>query len=717
MAATIAVAALWTITAAVAIAAGNNSGRHKVSQYIRKVISTAATGTMPHKTKGGIKGGAQRMAVFVRTTDDGVLSHYGCHVLASFGDTHIVSIPLDSIDAMAASSSVERIEAGPSSTTLLDTTAIVTHADIAHYSYPWTETVNDSGASAVVHQGFTGAGVVMGLMDIGFDLTHPTFYSADGSRYRIKALWDQLDRTGQGMPVTGTDTVYVGRQYTTQEALLSKGCSYDGNAHTHGTYTASIAAGSGWHGDGDMPNTLRYCGMAPDADLCLVANMAGDNIDSVPSELRTLYTSATDALGFKYIFDYADAHQQPCIISFSEGGREALYSDDALYCKTVTSMLGPGHILCVAAGNEAIYNAHISKPLGTAEAGAFIKDVSSTPAFYITSQQPARLRVTFYPENAERIIREYSMADLALLPDSALNDTIHIEEREQVVILRAYKSYFDNDDRWAMETIIADSEGLIVGRSIPVSLTLLGEDVAAELTSLGGQLTTNDLDPALSQMDNTHNIFAPATFPGVICVGSTTVRNDIQTYDGKWHHIEKGEIGHQSNFSSMGPTLMGYTKPDIMAPGASIFAAASSYYLEHLYDDWNVMEYYTHEGRRYGSLSDNGTSASSPAVGGIIALWLQACPTLTPQQVMETFAATATHPEPDLPYPNNRYGYGQIDAVAGLDYIRAHFADGIKLITTDTAHPYPTATYNICGQRVGTAYRGIIITNGRKVMR
>ena len=33
----------------------------------------------------------------------------------------------------------------------------------------------------------------MGLMDVGFDLTHPTFYNqVSRSEYRIKAFWDQL---------------------------------------------------------------------------------------------------------------------------------------------------------------------------------------------------------------------------------------------------------------------------------------------------------------------------------------------------------------------------------------------------------------------------------------------------------------------------------------------------------------------------------------------
>jgi len=70
-------------------------------------------------------------------------------------------------------------------------------------------------------------------------LTHPNFYSADMSQYRIKALWDQLSRDTIG------STLYVGRDYVGREALLELRHPIDGETQTHGTHTAGIAAGSG----------------------------------------------------------------------------------------------------------------------------------------------------------------------------------------------------------------------------------------------------------------------------------------------------------------------------------------------------------------------------------------------------------------------------------------------------------------------------------------
>jgi hypothetical protein len=67
---------------------------------------------------------------------------------------------------------------------------------------------------------------------------------------------------------------------------------------------------------------------------------------------------------------------------------------------------------------------------------------------------------------------------------------------------------------------------------------------------------------------------------------------------------------------------------------------------------------------------------ATPAVGGAIALWLQAKPTLTPEEAMDVIAHTSSHYDESLSYPNNEYGYGQIDVYRGLLYILG--IDGIE---------------------------------------
>ena len=139
--------------------------------------------------------------------------------------------------------------------------------------------------------------------------------------------------------------------------------------------------------------------------------------------------------------------------------------------------------------------------------------------------------------------------------------------------------------------------------------------------------------------------------------------------EGKWVQdlFEGEEAGLWSPFSSVGPTLDGRIKPDVVAPGRNVISAYSSYYLEdHPTATGNHVAHFNVNGRTYPWHADSGTSMSTPVVAGVIALWLQAKPDLTRNDIIGILQRTSRHPEKDLDYPNNKYGYGEIDAYRGL---------------------------------------------------
>jgi hypothetical protein len=82
-----------------------------------------------------------------------------------------------------------------------------------------------------------------------------------------------------------------------------------------------------------------------------------------------------------------------------------------------------------------------------------------------------------------------------------------------------------------------------------------------------------------------------------------------------------------------------------------------------------LTDHIVYRGKTYYYTAQSGTSMATPVVAGTIALWLEAKPDLTTEQILDIFAHTCTHPDTSLDYPNNVYGYGQIDAYAGLLYI------------------------------------------------
>lgn len=87
---------------------------------------------------------------------------------------------------------------------------------------------------------------------------------------------------------------------------------------------------------------------------------------------------------------------------------------------------------------------------------------------------------------------------------------------------------------------------------------------------------------------------------------------------------------------------------------------------------------------------------STPIVSGVIALWLQADPTLTRERIMDIIARTSRQPDPELDYPNNYYGYGEIDAYAGLlDILGLSGTVSISKVHLQGATALPTADGNV----------------------
>lgn len=606
-----------------------------------------------------------RVCAFVQVADSdaSTLTSAGCRVLAQWGDIFIADMPLSRVGTLASESNVCRIEAERGSTPTLDSMALFTNALPAYEGHN-------------LPQAFTGRGVVVGIQDIGFDLTHPTFRSADGSTFRISRLWDMLSDSTDGSPM------YVGREYTDEDALLGHAHSRDGITQWHGTHTSGIAAGSG---AGSI-----YKGMAPESDICLVSNAVNGDEVYIDSADYYRYTHATDALGFKYILDYAQSQGKPCVISFSEGSVQTLHDDDMLYYEALRRMTGPGRIIVSSAGNRGVTRNYVGKPLGRASAGTFC--IAAGTQFEAATQSNGPLTVRSILYNVEnfsstspRVAAQGSNAvvclstsDVTAAPDSCLSDTIISCNKRWVVSASAYPSS-SGKGLLAMDIMVEGPKPL--GFSTPLSIELVGAECSAEMFCQNGEMRADAANPGIDDAESSHNINSPSSAPAVICVGGTACRPVYANLDGDTITQWWGTSGERGYYSSVGPTFDGRTKPDIMAPGANIVSARSSVYDElHPTDlkQWTVAEQ-TFNGRRYGWIATGGTSMSSPAVAGIIALWLQAQPTLSPDNVMGVIARTSKPCGDYGPLPNNYCGYGMIDAYAGLlDVLGLTGIDGLE---------------------------------------
>jgi hypothetical protein len=119
----------------------------------------------------------------------------------------------------------------------------------------------------------------------------------------------------------------------------------------------------------------------------------------------------------------------------------------------------------------------------------------------------------------------------------------------------------------------------------------------------------------------------------------------------------------------------GRIKPDVVAPGHNILSCLNSFYRKD-HDEQATAEEVVPKtayianayGKTYAMWAMSGTSMSSPIAAGVVALWLQAKPDLTPEDILGIIERTSHQPEPEFSGTDKNiyYGWGEIDAYAGL---------------------------------------------------
>lgn len=681
----------------------------KMSPLVRQA-AISAKNTSKSKPEFGIqqKNKASSICAFIKISGnaDEVLSNAGCKKLAQFADIYIADIPLENLFALSRENSVKRIEAGRSNSLCMDTTSSVTN------TLPVSSGIN-------LPQAYTGHSVVIGVMDVGFDLTHPNFYDKESRATRISRFWDQLSPDSLG------SSLYVGADYRTPEAILAYGRSHDGLIETHGTHTLGIATGTGY--------TSGFCGMAPDADICLVSNAVNTDIPLIPENQLYKYTTATDVLGFKYIFDYATEVGKPCVISFSEGSIECFDGEQQLMYEVLSQLIGPGRIIVASAGNNGYFNTYLNKPKGRESDGVFLLSGGEQFSLSALSDKDFTFRLAAYGQNREPNAKSISLdiptATVLSSPDSLLTDTMLAFNEKVVYSIQAYKTAL-LDNPVAYDVVVSSEDGYCT--RLNISLEAVGEDANVQFFSNGTQFhKNNDLNPGLSGGEMKYSVLSPGAAPDVICVGATAYRDSFTGFDGYTHVIDWGHGGEIAGYSSVGPTRFGVCKPDVVAPGTNVRSSMSSFYAEtHPYsvpDKYMscLCSYTDFCNKKYPWGAFTGTSQSTPVVAGAIALWLEANPKLTTTEILDIFSSTCNRVNTNTQgEKDNNSGYGEIDVYAGM--LKILGLDGIHEISS--SHPNAASIIykgdgkleiqlNMDVNKVDDIYLKVFSINGERVMK
>ena len=247
----------------------------KLSVYARKLIARQGTAVPTRATAPDL---VPAYIYLEAGTDPATLSRLGVEVNTRAGSVVTARIPAGSLEAVAALDCVKYVQTGVPVMQMMDTVRPATGADKVN-------------AGTDLPAAYTGKGVVVGIIDSGFDYTHPDFYDTDRGTLRIKRVWEQGYSGG-----TPPEGFTYGGELTTTEAILT--AAGDVTTNSHGTHVAGIAAGADT-GSG-------YYGIAPGADIVLVSMAGAGTANNV---------NLSDAIA--YIYRYAEEEGKPCVINMS----------------------------------------------------------------------------------------------------------------------------------------------------------------------------------------------------------------------------------------------------------------------------------------------------------------------------------------------------------------------------------------------------------------
>ena len=463
-------------------------------------------------------------------------------------------------------------------------------------------------------EGFTGKGVMLAVVDTGFDVRHPDFQKVgpDGKLVsRFSAIWDTTEtRSGFG---TAAPFKYPGGQpigviYSRDDinAYLAKPekerpeIVWDRDGH--GTACAGIAAGNG-----RALTDGRYAGVASEAEL--IGVRLGDQ------SLNTYLLPA--------ILEWLDskAGTRPLVISNSWGGHRSGHDGSTIVERQMDERFTeqrPGRLVLFAAGNEGQDRIHASGDYAGPDRPGLLKFPKVT--------QDDEVEVSVYFDSAD--------AGLVVVPKIETSSYKH-GVTGQTVWRFAVTPGLDQVQISSASGKPGHFDAYISGQ--------IGEKAAA-------------FDRGVATFEEL--VCYPGNAQNVLSVGSYDF-NPFFEKDGR--NLQLGvevpdsdemaamTVGDVSGYSSPGLTRLGRLKPDFSAPGQWWTAAGSA-------DVENKTLFET--SGRYTLF--NGTSAATPYSAGVMALLLEKNPTLTLAQVR---ALLDKHLKEDTytgTLPNATWGRGKL---------------------------------------------------------
>ncbi len=457
-----------------------------------------------------------RVVAFVHCDEDlprDAFAHLGVELNSGTGRVRTGIVPLDALDELTESESVERVVPAGRLDALMDVAGPAVGVPSLHAG------------------GLTGQGVLVGIVDTGIDVKHPAFEG------RVLRVWDQT------LPGPGVQEGEYGAEFTGPLMQVAQ------DTQGHGTHVAGIAAGAD-------PNFL---GVAPGADIVMVK-----------SDLLTAHI----ADGIRYLFRLADELGRPAVVNLSLGGHGDAHDGTDSLSAIIDALSGPGRIVCCAAGNEGNDNIHaqvdvndgsrrtiscvVAVPApGQATLATFNGWYEGQDSMEVAVVSPSGTSTPYQP-----VITEGSPSRTYELPDGSVRivtpgpDPANGDHSFLVLVASAPPPNTPRPQSWKLKIKGTDvTDGRVDVWTVRARTAIFSGGAVKDSVKVG----------------------APACATSAVTVASYTTRNWWDDLVGGGPHETGEELDDISSFSSEGPRRDGMRKPDVAAPGSVIVSAMSSH--------------------------------------------------------------------------------------------------------------------------------------------
>lgn len=472
--------------------------------------------------------------------------------------------------------------------------------------------------------GYTGIGIIIGIIDTGIEYTHEAFLNPDGTT-RILSIWDQTINDGTPPP-TGLTYGAEYNQDIINEALQSDdpySVVPSRDEIGHGTMIAGIAGGN-------TKESANFSGVVPECKFIVVklkpAKKVNTAILSLPPD-KLCYQESDIMFGVRYILSIIERLRRPLVLCIAAGTSQAGHDGigaTSNYLKAVTLM--PRNCVVISAGNEGNAKRHYYEKIKTSQTPSIfeLKISDKDKSFYMEIWHQALNAITIdittpsgeYMSPIEPTLKSCLQFNLknnfsVVWVNNIISEA---ETGDQLILIR-----FENPEAGIWKFGIYNKETITM-------------DIHAWLPS--GNIISNETFFIKSSSDVTITSPGNASYPIT-----------VTAYDPV-----SGEIAANSG---RGYTRSGFVKPDLSAPGVNLVCPALN--------------------NSYCTVSGTGAAAAFTAgIASIVLDWGVVSGNFTNINGydIKKLLIRGAKRSGDISYPNNIWGYGKIDAYGVFEKLR-----------------------------------------------